>query len=279
MADAFEFPTEEFNSLEDAVEFGGPCAIKFDEAGWTFDYFLHPKGNKTLVVMLPSALMAANRRVPHFYRWSWSALMPEFDVLCVSDPMLYLSEEVLAGWMTGRADDNLIERIDDHLVKLQKLLGYENILFAGSSLGGYVGLLLAASAKDRGLKLGKGGVYAENPQIDLLQFGKLGPQNLIAQLVYGVETAAQIPEPFQERWNAAKYLENRGVDFKGHVLIKESDVHHFNVHIPILRDYLERSHCKSIEIEVIPKSVDNTGHTALTLREMKPRLLRLLNRA
>jgi pimeloyl-ACP methyl ester carboxylesterase len=278
VSEPFEFPTEEFGSLEAAAAFPGPSSIKFVEAGWTFDYFLHPKGNETLVVMLPSALMAANRRVPHFYRWSWSALMPEFDVLCVSDPMLYLGDEVLAGWMTGRADDNLVERIDDHLAKLQTILGYKNIIFAGSSLGGYVGLLLAASAKDRGLDLGRGGVYAENPQIDLLQFGKLGPQNLIAQLVYGVETAAEIPSQYLERWNAADYIANRNLDFNGTVLIKESDVHHYQVHIPILRKMLADKKSNRIEIEVIPKEVDNTGHTALTLREMKPRLLRLLQR-
>lgn len=244
----------------------------FDQDGFTFDYFLSKHSSKTLLVFFPSALRAVRRRVPSFHRWSWAAQMPAYDVFCVSDPTMRLNEKILGGWLLGNEQTWVLKTVMQHTKALQEHFGYENIIFCGSSLGGFCALQAGALAPGLGLNLGSGGVFAENPQINLLTYKFKEAINLLARECFNVPSREQIPQQFLERLNAVETMKIAHNVPRGLVVIKESDAHHFTDQVPQLAQYLSTLPDQGLEIEVIPAHLDTTGHTPLTLLQMLERL-------
>jgi len=244
----------------------------FEQDGFTFDYFLSRHSSKTLLVFFPSALRPEMRRVPSFHRWSWAADMPAYDSFFVSDPTMRLGEEILGGWLLGNEQTWVLKTVIEHTKALQDHFGYENIIFSGSSLGGFCALQAGALAPSLGLKLGSGGVFAENPQINLLTYKFREAIDLLARECFNVATREQIPQQFLERLNAVETMKSANYVPRGRVVVKESDIHHFTDQIPQLAQYLSTLPDQGLEIEVIPNDLDTTGHTPLTMQQMLQRL-------
>ncbi len=263
-------------SLGELVANPGNLTCTFSEAGHTFDYFLAKTGSKTLLVFLPSAQRKDNRRVPVFHRWTWSRHFSDCDVLSVSDPMLHLDERILGGWLLGDRKTWLIEKVLEHIAFLQRELGYENVVFCGSSLGGFCALQAGAMAAAHSVEIGSGGVYAENPQINLMTYVVESAIDLIAQTSFGADRRSQIAQEFQVRFNVVKTLSAYSSVPRGLVVIKESDTHHYEDQVPQLEDYLQFKKDKNLKIEVISTEDDPTGHSPLTLEQMKQRVYSLL---
>ena len=264
------------HSLEEIVAGGGNLTCSFKQANHTFDYFLSKRGSKTLLVFLPSAQRKENRRVPVFRRWNWSHHFSDCDVLSVSDPILYIDERILGGWLLGDRQTWLLEDVLKHIAYLQSKLGYENVVFCGSSLGGFCAMQSGAMAETFGISVGKGGVYAENPQINLLTYKAESEVDLLARTSFGAASRTEIAEEFQVRLNVVKTLEAYANVPRGLVIIKESDQHHFEDQVPQLEDYLELKKDTRLKIEVIPAEEDPTGHSPLTLEQMKQRVYAIL---
>ena len=264
------------HSLRELVSGTANLTCSFEESDHTFDYFLAKTGSKTLLVFLPSAQRKDNRRVPVFHRWTWSRHFGDCDVLSVSDPILHTDERILGGWLVGDRQTWLLEAVLKHIAYLQAKLGYQSVLFCGSSLGGFCAIQAASMAPSLGVELGSGGVYAENPQINLMTYSVASAIDLLARTSFGVANRTEIAEEFQVRFNVVKTLSAYSSVPRGLVVIKESDTHHFEDQVPQLEDYLADKKDTDLKIEVIPAEADPTGHSPLTLDQMKQRVYAIL---
>ena len=248
----------------------------FNENDFTFDYFFSRKGARKLLVFYPSALREGRRRVPAFHRWTWAEQFADFDVLCVSDPTMHLHQEMLGGWLVGNKSTWVLENVLKHIAKLQQSLGYEDVVFCGSSLGGFCAIQSGAMADSFGISVGNGGVYAENPQINLFTYKFFSHIDLLGQVGFDAPNREAVADEYAKRFNVIKTLEEYGHVPHGLVVIKESDAHHFSNQIPQLEGYLEIKKDTGLKIEVIPAEDDPTGHSPLTVEQMKQRVYAIL---
>ena len=251
--------------------------VCFREQEWTFDYYLNSKNSNVLLVFLPSAAVDGERTVPAFRRWRWSLELDGYDVLCVADPAMRLNEKMLGAWCIGTEKSWPLPLIMNHIAQLKAAFGYTDIVFCGSSLGGFMALQMGILAREMGLDVGRGGVYAENPQVNLMTYHP-GPINLLSDVGFGVSNRNLVGREFEKRFNVAQLMFETGLTPQGLLVVKESDEHHFNNHLPQFLDALEQLEAADFEIEVIPRDVDDSGHTALILSEMMLRVERLLTR-
>lgn len=81
---------------------------------------------------------------PHFSRWSWFRFFDE-TVITSADPTIFMNDEVKVGWMIGNREQWYLETLSQIIVKLAKNQNVinDNILFFGSSGGGFVSICLA----------------------------------------------------------------------------------------------------------------------------------------
>ena len=104
-----------------------------------------------------------DRSKPLFNRWSWT-----FDdsTLYYHDPTLYLADDIYAPWGLGTPEVWYLEKIAIITEKIAQLLSVKNndILFYGSSAGGFTSLMLSILVKDSIC-------LAEVPQFDITSWG------------------------------------------------------------------------------------------------------------
>lgn len=148
----------------------GPFCVKIDDVN--FECFYHLDKTKVmssvkyLYVLYTSARVGndSSPKSPHFSRWSYYSIMDSMDsaVLCIDDPMIqeYESEDFVLGWFYGTKKKSYI-RLSLEIVQAvlrNSNLTYSNVIFFGSSSGGYAGIY-AASMLNGSLAV------AINPQI------------------------------------------------------------------------------------------------------------------
>jgi hypothetical protein len=194
-----------FSSIESIDAAAAKSLICIQEDGWLFDYFLNRTGSKTLLVFLPSAAVRGKRMVPAFRRWTWAFSLPNFDVLSVSDPAMRLNKNMLGAWCIGNARSWPICGLIEHIKALKHRFGYDDVVLCGSSLGGFMALQMDILAKSRGLDLGRGGAYAENPQINLMTYFAGSHIDLVAKAGFGVENRAAVPAQYLQRFNISTF--------------------------------------------------------------------------
>ena len=83
---------------------------------------------------------------PRFHRQSWNF---NSSTIFYNDPTRYVNKNLLGGWGIGTPDEWYLEVIKDIIVKISDYFNYlhENILFYGSSLGGFMSILLSTLVK------------------------------------------------------------------------------------------------------------------------------------
>lgn len=189
---------------------------------------------------------------------------------------MHLHQEMLGGWLVGNRSTWVLENLLRHIAKLQQALGYEDVIFCGSSLGGFCAIQPGAMAKQYGISVGKGGVYAENPQVNLFTYKFFTHIDLLAKVGFDAANRESIAPEFAKRFNIVTTLESYGHVPHGLVVIKESDVHHFSDQVPQLASYVKGAPQNTLSIEVIPAAVDPSGHTPLDIEQMKERIQAIL---
>lgn len=116
-----------------------------------YEFLVYFKSNTDKVLCLGSGAMGDDSKHdtsrPFFHRHSWT-----FDASTIwyNDPTRYLNLESKGSWGVGTTDDYILENIGDILVQLitRMNLKRENIIFYGSSMGGFTSLQLATMVKD-----------------------------------------------------------------------------------------------------------------------------------
>lgn len=101
---------------------------------------------------------------PYFSRWSWYKYFEE-SVIITADPMIFRDSDVKLGWMIGERDQWYIETLSAIIKKLainQNVIN-DNMLFFGSSAGGFISICLATLLKNSK-------VLVNNSQLSVLDY-------------------------------------------------------------------------------------------------------------
>ena len=112
--------------------------------------------------------------------------------------------------------------------------------------------------------------FAENPQICFQNY-KYHTRD-VARVCFGKNNIDEVPKKYLYRLDIVELIKKYNYVPNGLIVIKESDTHHYNVHIKYLQDNIPAQQRNNLKIEVIPASIDNTGHTPLNLEQFKQRL-------
>lgn len=111
--------------------------------------------------------------LPRFQRMDWASRL-KYNVLIFNDPTLFLRDDIGLGWCLGTKDydvmpvlQKLVESVRDQLKITNK-----NLMFYGSSAGGFSSLMLASRFEDSS-------AVVNNPQTNVLAFKRGGVRQLL----------------------------------------------------------------------------------------------------
>ncbi|PEA24341.1 glycosyl transferase [Bacillus cereus] len=181
--------------------------VEWDEVH--YEFLIRIKTNASNVLVFGSGAGGFQEQPigpPIFHRHSW---MGEFEdtVIYYNDPTLYLGE-ISLGWGQGTQDRFYLKDISMILMKiLAKLhVDHKNVLFYGSSGGGFMSLILAGFVKGST-------ALVNNPQTILTKWIPV-PVNQVFNLSYPGLLREDIEEKFGDRinvlefYNSMKYIPN-----------------------------------------------------------------------
>jgi hypothetical protein len=131
-----------------------------------YEFLLNLKSTEKILVIGSGArnpnTSIEDKKRPLFHRWSWNFMQ---SVIFYNDPTTYLSTELLGGWGLGTCEDWYLKNISLILEEIFKNLSIDNsnVIFYGSSLGGFNSLMLSILMKNT-ISI------AEIPQFDITKW-------------------------------------------------------------------------------------------------------------
>ncbi len=165
---------------------------------YKYEFLIKPKLNKNqLIVMASGAYDAQKGLLPNLQRHSW---MNEIDgnVIYFNDPTLYLKKMNL-GWGQGTEDIFFLENVSKMIKIFARKMNIrnENILFYGSSAGGFMSLVLGGYVK-------KSSVLINNPQTIVPNYYK-GPVMQMYEASYEGFSNSEIEKRFKNRLDIREF--------------------------------------------------------------------------
>ena len=230
-----------------------PLNEKFGLIVWKsnvkYEFLLNLKENSQNLICIGSgALNGADLEIfkqkPRFNRHSWKF---SESTLFYNDPTRYLNDSILGGWCIGEPDNWYLEEIKEIIVKITEYLKIqnENILFYGSSLGGFNSIQFATLIKNSK-------ALADVPQLTL-ENAKYYQH--IKPILFPNITDEEIKSNFNYRLNILdlimkeKYIPNATMIFDaGEVDIREHYTHFFSQ----LNNLTEADNSNRIKIIINP---------------------------
>lgn len=157
--DSFQFPLDEVFSLEINYENIKFCfIIKFSS------------NNKNLLCFGPGAHLRNQKTSdgklispPYFDRWSWYQFFEE-SFIAYADPIFFQDEKITLGWFVGDKKYWYVEILSEIIKKFsqkQNILS-KNILFFGSSGGGFSSVCLGTLIKDSKVLINNSQLFVMN---------------------------------------------------------------------------------------------------------------------
>ncbi|MEE0936120.1 MAG: hypothetical protein U0L42_10680 [Methanobrevibacter sp.] len=206
---------------------------------------------------------------PHFSRWSWYKFFDE-TVITSADPTIFWDDEIKIGWMIGDNEHWYLETMSiiiSKLAKNQKVIN-DNILFFGSSGGGFISVCLGTLIKNSK-------VLVNNSQFSLSNYWKPlvnQPIELMAHTFDGL-SIDEIKEKIAYRMDAIKLFEKENyapyITYYVNVNSKSDTTTHS---IRLIEDHYAQNQFKGLNI-VYYKEHKNSPHhpmqTKLTLDLIK----------
>lgn len=124
----------------------GRFNANYGDVDW--ECFFHYKKSDILYVFLSGAITAKNATLPQFARWSWYRFI-KGSMLSIADPMYRKYSQLKLGWYYGNEEINYQKILADLVTEIAKKLGvkHKNIVFVGSSGGGYASIACASHIK------------------------------------------------------------------------------------------------------------------------------------
>lgn len=173
--------------------------------GVDFDFLINikPKSSHLLIIGSGAGTMANEKRVstPYFQRHSW---IHDFEdsTIFYNDPTLYFDPKLSLGWGQGSKERFYLKEIASILeVLIQKIsIPTENIIFYGSSGGGFMSLILAGFMKNTI-------AFVNSPQTCLLKWLPV-PVKHVFNHSYPKMSEKEIVEKFPERINIIHFYKH-----------------------------------------------------------------------
>lgn len=192
--------TIEFNSL---AEFKlRPGSYIYHIKGERLPIYLFGKFRRTgvpLIVFGQGMIDRTQIQLPRFQRLDWAEAFPE-NILIISDPTLFLADDMTLGWLLGTHDNYMMPRIAELVMRARDQLRIQdgNILFYGTSAGGFSSMMLSTQFDDPA-------VFVNNPQTDVLKFNRGGVARLL-QLAFRGLSRDQAEQQFGNRLSFVQAL-------------------------------------------------------------------------
>ncbi|WP_026672400.1 hypothetical protein [Alkalihalobacterium bogoriense] len=217
----------------------------FSDESFEYDFIYKSSEENRLFVLLSGYADRGKLEPPVFQRWSWSHLFPG-HCLYIADPTIKPHSDMGIAWYCGTQEAEVIPTILGLVKKVADNIGvsYENVIFYGSSGGGFASLKLTAL-------LPESSAVVINPQIDVTKYDNGSVLKLLKRCFGGV-TRDEALEQFKERFSLIPYsdrLKERRIFYIQNTL----DKHHYEVHLPLFTSELnlnEMNDFKNNDIEV-----------------------------
>lgn len=163
-----------------------------------FSYF--KKGSTKLVVMLQGGIDRTKMQLPIFQRWSWAEEI-NASILILNDPTLFDNDLVL-GWWQGSEEQYAIPSACQFIKVVINKLGYscKDILFYGSSAGGFSSLMMAGYLKGSM-------AIVNNPQINLIKYHRGPVQDLWTNKFRGMSNE-EVFERYPTRLSVSEWFKS-----------------------------------------------------------------------
>lgn len=170
--ETYEFPLDEAFGLE----------VNYDGTKYCLILNLS-SNNKNLICCGPGAHARNSKtsdgvlkKPPFFARWSWFKFFDE-SFIVYADPIFFYDEDITLGWFVGTKDQWYAETVSKIIKKISinQNINLKNILFYGSSGGGFISICLGCLLK--GSK-----VLVNNTQFTILNYYQTHIDNLFKVL-------------------------------------------------------------------------------------------------
>lgn len=149
MFEQFEKVIVPFEKIREiTIKMNEPFLLCVERDGVKFDFLIRMRENSEKFFVLASGAYDSSRfSPPVFQRHSWIDKIEE-SVILFNDPTLYLGK-INLGWGFGNEKRHFLEEVSEILTVLFDLckMPNNNILFYGSSAGGFMSILLAGFIK------------------------------------------------------------------------------------------------------------------------------------
>lgn len=179
-------------------------------------------------------------QLPRFQRMDW-AFKLNYNVLIINDPTLYLSDDCGIGWCLGTKDHYVLPRLKAIVETVRDFLGIKNknLLFYGSSAGGFSSLMLASHFEDSS-------ALVNNPQTNVLEHKMGGVRNLL-DLGFGGVSLAEAHVRYGARMSFIERLRQGSYIPRIYYLQNLLDEHHYQDQLmPLLAALQERAKTRKI---------------------------------
>ena len=215
-----------------------PALLTEKFSSYRFDYLWHPNVEiqSRLFVLFSGDAQRTRNNPPVFQRWSWAQYFPG-HCLYVSDPSLFLDENLGLAWYAGTSTFDPMPRIIDTVQRLASKLGVDarHIYTYGSSGGGFASLRMAALCPEVC-------AVAVNPQINITQYEFKNVDRYL-RLCYEGRGRDESLREFASRLNMVEHagvLRGRRIIYIQNVL----DTHHHEVHF---KPFCQAMGCEPVE--------------------------------
>lgn len=224
-----------------------------------YEFLIKLKASDYLIVIGSGAIPRTsnkNRSKPLFNRHSWDF---EESTIYYNDPTLYINNEILVPWGIGDEHEWYLKNISIIIKNIAKTINIKNknIIFYGSSSGGYTSLMLSVLIKNSI-------AIADIPQIDCTTFSQWGP---ITKYCFNGRDSQDIIEEYDYRLKFTSLIKKEEYIPNAFLLLDTSVKPDFERQYIHLFNYLNNLPINNENtIKIIIRS-KNKGHTPLNKEE------------
>ncbi|MBS4204785.1 heparinase II/III family protein [Lederbergia citrea] len=219
------------------MNFEDPAILSVEKNKVNYDFLIKTNKNSPFLVVLGSgAYNAKEYNPPIFQRHSWAEQL-QTNVIFYNDPTLYLGE-INLGWGQGTKQDFYLESIADMVKQfaIKMNINNSNILFYGSSAGGFMSLILGGILKGSS-------VLVNNPQTIVPNYYKSYVQAMY-EASYPNINNQQINNNYKERLDITAFYKSIGYMPNIYYLQNAACLHdmenHFNPFLNKVSEFLKQ---------------------------------------
>jgi pimeloyl-ACP methyl ester carboxylesterase len=181
-----------------------------------------PRVSKTLVVSFHGSLVRSKFQLPRF---EWRRTLGNLDagILLIADTTLNLSEKMPLGWYIGTTEQDLAEEIAAVVKQVASDGGYEHIVLAGSSGGGYAAMAISH-------RLPGSLAVSFSPQTRVGDYGSWVHKALVQAAFPAHETIDAVEADFPGRVNLRRLYAEPEIPNYVRYVQNSNDLDHVEVH-------------------------------------------------